>query len=147
MIGSVASLGPLLLPLGFVLVHSLLAIPFVVVIIGAALRGVNPTFEHAAMSLGAGRLTMLRRVVLPQVLPAVVSSAFFAFLISFDELIIAIFLSTPQVRTLPKRLWDGVLQEVDPTIAAVSTLLVVVTLVVLSAAALVQRRFGGGYPG
>jgi putative spermidine/putrescine transport system permease protein len=141
LLGSAASWGPLQLPLGFVIAHSLLAIPYVIVIMSAAFKGINPILEHAAMSLGADRLKTIRRVVLPQVLPALVSSAFFAFLISFDELIIAIFLSTPQVRTLPQRLWEGVHEEVDPTIAAVATLLVVVTLVILSAVALIQRRF------
>ena len=141
MLGSLVSLGPFDLPLGFVIAHSLLAIPFVVIIISASLRGVDATFERAAMSLGAGRFTTLRRVVFPQILPAVVASSFFAFLISFDELIISLFLSTGTVVTLPKRMWDGIRFEIDPTITAISTMLVFFTILVIGVMGLFQLYF------
>jgi putative spermidine/putrescine transport system permease protein len=142
MLGSVMSIGPLHLPLGFVVAHTILALPYVVIILSATLRGIDPILEHAAMSLGAGRLTTLRRVVLPLMVPGIAASAFFAFLTSFDELIMALFLSTPGVMTLPKRMWDGIRFEVDPTIAAVSTLLVFLTILLLSALVLAQRYLG-----
>lgn len=141
MLGSLLSVGPFDIPLGFVVAHSLLAIPFVVIIVSAALRGVDATFERAAMSLGAGRFTTLRRVVFPQVLPAIVASSFFAFLISFDELIIALFLSTGTVVTLPKRMWDGIRFEIDPTITAISTILVFFTILIIGVMALSQLYF------
>lgn len=141
MLGSLVSLGPFDLPLGFVIAHSLLAIPFVVIIISASLRGVDATFERAAMSLGAGRFTTLRRVVFPQILPAIVASSFFAFLISFDELIISLFLSTGTVVTLPKRMWDGIRFEIDPTITAISTMLVFFTILVIGVMGLSQLYF------
>ena len=141
MLGSVVSLGPFDLPLGFVVAHSLLAIPYVVIIVSAALRGVDETLEQASMSLGASRLTTLRRVVFPMVLPAMVASAFFAFLVSWDELIIAIFLSSSEVTTLPKRIWDGIRFEVDPTISAIATMLIFLTILMLAAIALSQWYF------
>jgi putative spermidine/putrescine transport system permease protein len=139
MTGSMVSVGPFHLPLGFVVAHTILALPYVVVIVSATLRGMDPLLENAAMSLGASRLTMLRRVVLPLMVPGIAASAFFAFLTSFDELVIALFLSTPRVMTLPKRMWDGIRFEVDPTIAAVSTVLVFLTVLMLSALVLAQR--------
>ena len=141
MLGSLVSAGPFDIPLGFVVAHSLLAIPFVVIIVSASLRGLDATFERAAMSLGAGRFTTLRRVVFPQVLPAIVASSFFAFLISFDELIIALFLSTGTVVTLPKRMWDGIRFEIDPTITAISTILVFFTILIIGVMALSQLYF------
>lgn len=117
--------------LGFVIAHSVLAIPFVVTIMTASFRGVDPLIENAARSLGAGRIAALRRVTLPLVLPGLLSSALLAFLVSFDELIIALFISDPHVSTLPKKLWDGIRMEVDPTLAAVSTILVATSLAVL----------------
>ncbi len=117
--------------LGFVIAHSVLAIPFVVTIMMAAFRGVDPTVENAARSLGAGRIAALWRITLPLALPGLLSSALLAFLVSFDELIIALFISDPYISTLPKKLWDGIRMEVDPTLAAVSTLLVGTSLAVL----------------
>jgi ABC-type spermidine/putrescine transport system permease subunit II len=79
--------------------------------------------------------------------PGIAAAAFFAFLTSFDELIIALFLSTPRVMTLPKRMWDGIRFEVDPTIAAVSTLLVFLTILMLVVLALAQRSLRSGQRG
>jgi len=116
---------------GFVIAHSVLAIPFVITIMSASLRGVDPTLESAARSLGASRLATLRRITLPLVLPGLLSSALLAFLVSFDELIVALFISDPYISTLPKKLWDGIRMEVDPTLAAVSTILLAVSFAVL----------------
>jgi len=139
MLGSAVMLGPIPVPLGLVAAHCILAVPFVVTILSANLHGIDQALEHAAQSLGAGRLTVLYRVVLPLMAPGIAASTFFAFLTSFDEIIIAMFLSTPAVATLPKRMWDAVRFEVDPTIAAISTLLVVLTVVALGVAAASQR--------
>lgn len=123
---------------GFVLAHTMLATPFVVTIMVPTIRSIDPALEHAAIGLGAGRLQTLRRVTIPLALPGIVSSALFAFLVSFDELLVAMFLSGPFVATLPKKLWDGVRLEIEPTLAAVSTLLIVLTLAILMAAALAR---------
>ena len=134
-------LGEIGLPLGFVVAHSLLAIPYVVIIVSAALRGVDVTLEQASMSLGASRLITLRRVVFPQVLPAMVASAFFAFLVSWDELIIALFLSRGEATTLPKRIWEGIRFDVNPAISAIATMLIVLTIFILAAMMLSQWYF------
>ena len=126
--------------LGFVIAHAILAIPFVVTIMTATLKGVDPQLENASMTLGASRVTTVRMVTLPIAAPGLMASALFAFLISFDELIVAIFLSSPVLNTLPKKLWDGIRLELDPTLAAVSTILVVVSLLVLACAGLLMRR-------
>lgn len=125
--------------IGFVLADSVLATPFVVTVMTAAIRGIDETLEQAARTLGAGRITTIWRIVVPLALPGVVSAALFAFLVSFDELMISIFISTPSVSTLPKVLWQGIRLEITPVIAAVSTLLVGLSLLVLGSVAVGQK--------
>src|SRR5262245_41056833 len=120
--------------------HTVLALPVVVIIITATLQGFDLRLELAALSLGASRVTALRRVTLPLIAPGVVSAALFAFLTSFDELLIPLFLAGVEVQTLTVRVWNSLLLEVDPTIAAVSSFLIAVTCAVLGASALLRRR-------
>src|SRR5262252_10400236 len=126
--------------LAMALGHTVLALPVVVIIIAATLQGFDVRLEQAAQSLGASRLTALRRVTLPLIAPGVVSAALFAFLTSFDELLIPLFLAGVEVQTLTVRVWNSLVLEVDPTIAAVSSFLIAVTCVVLGASALLRRR-------
>jgi ABC-type spermidine/putrescine transport system permease subunit II len=127
--------------MGFVIAHTVMATPFVVIVMSASLRGVNIELEQAAMNLGANRFTTLRRVVFPMALPGMISSGLFAFLISFDELIIAIFISSPTISTLPKKLWDGIRTEINPTIASISTLLIILSVIILVSVGLIRRYF------
>src|SRR2546427_66105 len=113
--------------------------------IAATLQGFDIRFEQAAQSLGASRFTALWRVTLPLIMPGVLSAALFAFLTSFDELLIPLFLSGVEVQTLTVRVWNSLLLEVDPTIAAVSSFLIGVTTTVLGASALLRGR--GEAPG
>ncbi len=122
-----------------VLAHTVHAIPFVVIIVSAALRTYDINYEHAAMSLGASRLEAIWRVTLPQIRPSLISAAFFAFISSFDELIIAMFLGGSNM-TLPKKMFDNIMNEIDPTIAAVSVLQIVLVTVILA----VVSKFGAG---
>lgn len=122
-----------------VLGHTVHAIPFVVIVVGAALRTFDPAQEHAAMSLGASRATAILRVTLPQIRPALVSAAFLAFISSFDELVVAMFLGGVNM-TLPKKMFDNIQLEIEPTVAAVSVLQILLVTVVLALAA----RFGAG---
>jgi ABC-type spermidine/putrescine transport system permease subunit II len=115
------------------------AIPYVVIVVGAALRTLDESYEHAAMSLGAGRLTAIRRVTLPQIRPALISGVFLAFIASFDELVVAMFLGGSNM-TLPKKMFDNIINEIDPTIAAVSVMQVALVTVLL----IVVTRFGAG---
>jgi putative spermidine/putrescine transport system permease protein len=117
-----------------------LALPVVVIIITATLQGFDLRLELAALSLGAGPITALRRVTLPLIAPGVLSAALFAFLTSFDELLIPLFLAGVEVQTLTVRVWNSLLLEVDPTIAAVSAFLIAVTCAVLGASAVLRRR-------
>ena len=125
---------------GLVLAHTVLALPFVVVIVSATLRGIDDTLELAAQSLGASRAQTFRLVTLPLIRPGVVSAALLAFITSFDEVVVAIFVSGTQAATLPKQMWDGIRTEIDPTVAAVSTLLIGVTTLALGLLAVVRRR-------
>lgn len=119
-------------PAALVLAHTCLAIPFVVTSVGASLAGFDRRLERAALSLGATRWGTFRQVTLPLVMPGVWVGALFAFITSFDELVVALFLSAGN--TLPRRMWDDIRFAIDPTIAAVSTVTILVTVVLLGAA-------------
>lgn len=124
---------------GIALGHTVHAIPYVVVVVGAALRTYDVSLELAAMSLGASRLRAVWRVTLPQIRPALLSAMFLAFISSFDELVIAMFLGGSNM-TLPKKMFDNIMNAIDPTIAAVSVLQILLASVVL----LLASRFGAG---
>jgi putative spermidine/putrescine transport system permease protein len=125
---------------GLVIAHTTLAIPFVVIIVSATLRGFDINLEMAAMNLGANRLQTFLRVTLPLIQPGVLSSAVFAFLTSFDELLVAMFLTRGSNRTLPIRMWEGIRTEVNPTIASVSSMLMVVYVVLMVGGELLRQR-------
>lgn len=122
-----------------VLSHTVLALPFVVVNVTATLQGFDVTLERAAMSLGANRLATFFRVVLPITWPGIFSGALFAFITSFDEVVVAIFL-TGAKPTLPKQMWDGIRVTINPTISAVASLLIVLSVVLLLSLQLLSRR-------
>jgi ABC-type spermidine/putrescine transport system permease subunit II len=124
---------------GILLAHTLLALPVVIVITGAAFRRVPPATELAARSCGASFLRAFWHVALPAVRPAIVSSGAFAFLTSFDEVVLVLFLRGPSTNTLPKRIWEAVKFELDPSLTAVSTLLIVLTLIALAVAEVARR--------
>jgi ABC-type spermidine/putrescine transport system permease subunit II len=124
---------------GIVLGHTVHAIPYVVLVVGAALRTFDVSLEQAAMGLGASRLRAVWRVTLPQIRPALLSAMFLAFISSFDELVIAMFLGGSNM-TLPKKMFDNILNAIDPTIASVSVLQILLVSVVL----VLASRFGVG---
>ena len=130
---------PMISP-GLLVSHIVLAIPYVVIILTATLRGVDVTLDQAAAILGAGPFTTLRRVVLPSMIPGLAAAAFFCFIVSWDELLIALFLSTSEVSTLPKEIWDGIRTTISPTLAAISTLLIALTMILLGLALVAQTR-------
>ena len=126
--------------LGLVIAHSTLAIPFVVVSVSTSLRTIDRNLELAAQNLGAGPVRTFTRITLPLVLPGVFAGALFAFLTSWDEVVVAIFLTTAKFRTLPVEMWEQVRQVVDPTVAAVATVVLTVTTTVLLIAFVVRRQ-------
>jgi putative spermidine/putrescine transport system permease protein len=92
------------------------------------------------MNLGANRWQTFRRVTLPIIRPGVFAGALFAFIVSFDELIVALFVSGSGAVTLPRKMWDSLRQEIDPTIAAVSTILITLSILILLTAELLRQR-------
>jgi putative spermidine/putrescine transport system permease protein len=130
--------------LGFVLAHTVLAVPFVLVAVGASLTSFDRRLETAATSLGASPLQTFRSVTLPLLLPGVLSGAVFAFVTSFDEVVIALFLQSPTLTTLPVKMYQSVTIEIDPTIAAAaSVVVVIVSLLVLLPQLFAARRAMG----
>ena len=113
------------------LCHATIALPIVLLILLSALQGVDVNLERAALSLGSSRVRVFTKVVIPLAAPGIVSSALFAFLASFDELIISLFLAGVRSETLPVRIWNSLHLQVEPVIAAVSAFLIAVTGVIL----------------
>jgi putative spermidine/putrescine transport system permease protein len=125
---------------GLVLAHTALALPFVIVNVGASLRTMDRNLELAAANLGADPRRSFLHVTLPLILPGVLAGAIFAFITSWDEVVIAIFMTSARFRTLPVEMWEQVRQVVDPTVAAVSTTLLVVTTTLLVVLFVVRRQ-------
>jgi len=119
--------------------HTLIAMPYVVMILSAALYGFDRRLEWAARSLGASPLRTLRYVTFPMLRPAIMSAALFAFIASFDDIILSLFLTKLSAPTLPRQIWVNVQQIIDPTIAAVSTLMTFISVFGLWLVALIQK--------
>jgi putative spermidine/putrescine transport system permease protein len=126
--------------LGLILAHTCLATPFVVVTVLATLSGFDRTLLRAAASLGAGPALAFRRVMLPLILPGVVTGALFAFTISFDEVVVALLVAGPAYRTLPRQMFSGISENLSLTITAVATMTVLLSTALLVAAMLLRRR-------
>jgi putative spermidine/putrescine transport system permease protein len=126
--------------LGVVIAHGVTGIPYVVITVSAALASFDPRLEQAARGMGASLPQVLRWVILPRIMPGVVSGAIFAFIHSWDELIIVLFIASRDVFTLPRRIWDGINENLDPAMAAVAVLLIGMTLILLLLDMLVRRR-------
>jgi putative spermidine/putrescine transport system permease protein len=125
---------------GLVLAHAALAIPFVVATVSASLLTVDPDIERAAANLGANPFSVFRRVTLPLILPGVAAGALFAFATSLDEVVVAIFLTSPDVNTLPVQIWSTLRDFLDPTIAAISSMLFGITVLVLAASLAIRKK-------
>ncbi len=119
--------------IGFVIAHAVIGLPFVIITVSTSLANFDRTLETASSSLGARPFTTFRKVTLPLLMPGVASGFVFAFVSSFDEVVIAIFLQTPSLRTLPVQMFESITLQIDPTIAAASSLIVVVTTAILFA--------------
>lgn len=131
---------------GFVLAHTMLAIPFVLIAVQASLEVFDRRLETAASSLGAGRLTVFRTVTLPLILPGILSGALFAFITSFDEIIVALFITSPYLKTLPVQIYTSITRDADPTVAAVGTLLFFATSLIIIAGLLFGMHRGRTRP-
>jgi putative spermidine/putrescine transport system permease protein len=126
--------------LGLILAHATLAAPFVVLVVHAALQGFDVTLTRAAASLGANRLMVLCRILVPLLAPAVAAGAIFAFMTSFDEIVVTMFLAGPEQRTLPLRMFEGVREQISPTITVAATLLATISAALLGLVELKRRQ-------
>ncbi|WP_347352286.1 ABC transporter permease [Intrasporangium sp.] len=114
---------------GFVMVHTTLALPLVVIAVNASLSGYDRSLELAAASLGAGRIRTFFTVTMPLVAPGMLAGVVFAFVTSFDEVIVAQFMVSPTLQTLPMMMYTSVTRTTDPTIAAAAALILAAILI------------------
>ena len=135
-----ADLGLIDTYLGLVLAHSMKGLPYVVISVSAALANVDLRLEQAARGLGATVPQTLWLVIVPAALPGVYVGAVFAFVTSWDELVVNLFVTSRNVYTLPRKIWDGIQDNVSPSIAAVATVLIIFTMCAMLARFAVQRR-------
>ena len=117
---------------GLILIHIVIAVPIVFIIVSNTLRNFDISLEKAAMIMGANRVRTFFKITLPLIKTGVFSGAFFSFLTSFDELIVVLFIGGVKIVTLPRRMWEGVRHETDPTITAVATILILLSVIILS---------------
>ena len=125
---------------GLVLAHTAIGAPFVVITVTATLASFDHNLMQAASSLGATPVEATLRIMLPVIAPGVASGALFAFVTSFDEVVIALFIAGSEERTLPRQMWSGVRETLSPTIAAVATLLILFSTLFLATIQWLQRR-------
>ena len=125
---------------GVVIGHTVICIPLVFITVAASLKSYRPEYELAAMTLGANWWRTFWHVTFPMIRIGVVVGALLSFTFSFDELIVSLFLTSPETRTLPRLLWEDLRQYVTPIIAAATTLVLCVSLVLLGFVAFLQRR-------
>ena len=125
---------------GVIIAHAVLGTPFVVITVTATLVGFDHSLTRAAASLGASPIQTFFKVVMPLILPGVVSGALFAFIASFDEVVVVLFVGSVEQRTIPWKMFSGIREEIRPTILAVATLLVCVSILLLTTLELLRRR-------
>ena len=125
---------------GLIMAHTVLGIPFVIITVTATLMGFDQDLIRASASLGANPVTTFRKVVMPLILPGVISGALFALVTSFDEIVVVLFLSGFEQRTIPRQMWVGIREQISPTILAVATVLIAVAVALLTTVELLRRR-------
>lgn len=126
--------------LGVILAHATLGIPFVIITVTATLAGFDLSLVRASASLGAGPVRTFFKVQMPLITPGVVSGALFAFVTSFDEVVVVLFIGSHQQQTIPRQMWNGIREQISPSILAVATLLVIISIALLTTVELLRRR-------
>src|SRR6185436_8097041 len=111
--------------------HTTLAVPFVVLTVAATLTNFNKNLIRAAFGLGAGPVRVFFKVILPSILPGILAGALLAFVVSFDEVIVALLLSGAEQRTLPRQIWSGVRESISPVIMSAATLLIALSAILM----------------
>jgi putative spermidine/putrescine transport system permease protein len=125
---------------GLILAHTALATPFVVIVVTATLSGFDHTLTRAGANLGAPPTRVFFKITLPLILPGLISGALFAFVTSFDETVVVIFLAGPEQRTLPKQMFSGIREMISPTITSAATMLILFAITMLTTVELLRRR-------
>jgi len=125
---------------GIILAHVALSTPFVVITVTATLVGFDTNMTRAAQSLGARPIRTFFKVIMPLILPGVISGALFAFITSFDEVVIVMFMASLDQLTIPKQMWAGIRQEISPVILCMATCLVALSIFLLTTVELLRRR-------
>jgi putative spermidine/putrescine transport system permease protein len=126
--------------LGVIMAHAALGTPFVIITVTATLVGFDQSLIRAAASLGASPSRTFFKITMPLILPGVISGALFAFITSFDEIVIVLFVAGPGQRTIPREMWSGIREDISPTILAVATLMVILSVLLLVVIELLRRR-------
>ena len=125
---------------GFLFAHTVLAIPFTVIAITAGFAGFDERLELASRSLGASPIVTFFKVTLPNIIPGMVSGALFAFVTSFDEVMLSLFIKSPYLETLPVLMYASVTRDTDPTLAAAATVILLITTLIVIASLLLTGR-------
>jgi putative spermidine/putrescine transport system permease protein len=125
---------------GLVLAHTIIGIPYPFITVRASLVNVDKTLELAARNLGANPVTTFRTITLPLIMPGVLSGLIFAFIASWDEVVLASFISTSRVSTVPVQIFQQLRDSLDPSAAAISAMLLLVSIVLVSLVSLAQRK-------
>lgn len=125
---------------GVVLAHATLGIPFVIITVTATLIGFDQSLSRAAASLGASPTRTFFKVVLPLILPGVISGALFAFVTSFDEVVTVLMIGGPDQQTIPRQMWNGIREQISPAILSVATILVLISISLLATVEVLRRR-------
>ena len=125
---------------GIILAHIILGTPFVVITVTATLTGFDHSVTRAAASLGSNPVNTFMKITLPLIMPGVISGALFAFVTSFDEVVVVLFLAGLENTTIPIQMWVGLREQLSPTIMAVATCLIVMSTLILVSAELLRRR-------
>jgi putative spermidine/putrescine transport system permease protein len=123
-----------------ILAHAVLGIPFVIITVTATLVGFDNSLTRAAANMGANPVTTFFRVQMPLILPGVISGGLFAFITSFDEVVVVLFVGSAGQKTLPWQMFTGLREQISPTILAVATLLVGISIILLTVVELLRRR-------
>ena len=126
--------------IGIIMAHATLGIPFVIITVTATLVGFDHSLTRAAASLGANPTTTFFKITMPLILPGVISGALFAFVTSFDEVVVVLFVAANDQQTIPRQMWNGIREQISPAILAVATILVVISIALLTTVELLRRR-------
>ncbi len=126
--------------IGVILAHAVLGTPYVIITVTATLVGFDKSLTRAAGSLGAGPIHTFFKIQMPLILPGVISGALFAFITSFDEVVVVLQLADVRQRTIPRQMFSGIREQISPTILAVATILVIISIILLTVVELLRRR-------